>query len=206
VSDPYETLGVDRDADDDAIKDAYRKKAHRAHPDKPGGEGATFHAIVKAYESIKDKEARDRHERGETKQDPRHEAFAKLAGLMMQALQNCDVDHDDLVAKMKSAINSSDRAVDAEIAKIRVSIRTMQRALKRLKGKSKDDEDPLRQIILGHIRTAESALRQGAKEKESNALMISLLDGYAYESEPRPSAQTISGTFVIGGTPWDTER
>jgi curved DNA-binding protein CbpA len=41
VIDPYETLGIDRGADEQAIKAAYRKVVKAAHPDS-GGDTEAF--------------------------------------------------------------------------------------------------------------------------------------------------------------------
>ncbi len=59
----YEVLGVDRSAEADAIKKAYRKKALRYHPDKNPGDKVTedkFKEAAEAYEvlSNSDKKAR----------------------------------------------------------------------------------------------------------------------------------------------------
>ncbi len=59
--DYYETLGVTRDADDAAIKGAYRKLAKQYHPDRnPDDEKAEnrFKEVSEAYEALKDPQKR----------------------------------------------------------------------------------------------------------------------------------------------------
>ena len=65
---PYEILGVGKDASDDEIKSAYRKLAKTYHPDlNPNDEQAaqTFKDISAAYEFLKDSEKRAAFDRGE---------------------------------------------------------------------------------------------------------------------------------------------
>lgn len=49
--DPFAVLGVDRDADDETIKRAYRRRAKETHPDR-GGSDAEFKRVKDAYEAI----------------------------------------------------------------------------------------------------------------------------------------------------------
>jgi len=53
--DPFAVLGVDRDADDETIKRAYRRRAKETHPDR-GGSDAEFKRVKDAYEAIRDGE------------------------------------------------------------------------------------------------------------------------------------------------------
>ncbi len=68
AADPYEVLGVPRDATPEAIKQAYRKLARQHHPDlnpgKPEAE-ARFKAAASANELLSDPEKRARFDRGE---------------------------------------------------------------------------------------------------------------------------------------------
>lgn len=62
----YEVLGVERSADDRAIKSAYRKLAMQYHPDKNGGcrdSEAKFKAISEAYDCLKDPQKRAAYDR-----------------------------------------------------------------------------------------------------------------------------------------------
>ncbi|MUV89174.1 2Fe-2S iron-sulfur cluster binding domain-containing protein [Halapricum sp. CBA1109] len=52
MSSPYEILGVDADADDAEVLEAYRERVKEAHPDQ-GGSTAEFQAVKTAYERIK---------------------------------------------------------------------------------------------------------------------------------------------------------
>ncbi|HWU32525.1 MAG TPA: molecular chaperone DnaJ, partial [Marmoricola sp.] len=60
MTDPYEVLGVARDADDDTIKKAYRRLARQLHPDVNPDPAAQerFKEIGKAYEVLSDPEKR----------------------------------------------------------------------------------------------------------------------------------------------------
>jgi len=50
--DYYNILGVSKSASDDEIKKAFRKLAHKYHPDKSGGDEAKFKEINEAYQNI----------------------------------------------------------------------------------------------------------------------------------------------------------
>ncbi len=68
MRDPYEILGLTRDADEAAIKAAYRKLAKRHHPDlHPGDKKAAerFQELNNANDLLSDPERRARFDRGE---------------------------------------------------------------------------------------------------------------------------------------------
>jgi len=60
--DYYKTLGVDRSADDKAIKTAYRKLARKYHPDVNKGAAERFKEISEAYTVLSDPEKRKRYD------------------------------------------------------------------------------------------------------------------------------------------------
>lgn len=68
MADPYDTLGVARDASQDDIRKAYRKAAKESHPDlNPGNSEAEerFKRIAAAYDVIGDADKRKRFDAGE---------------------------------------------------------------------------------------------------------------------------------------------
>jgi len=62
ASDPYKILGVDKSASQDDIKKAFRKLAHKYHPDKEGGDEAKFKEINGAYQVIGDEGKRAQYD------------------------------------------------------------------------------------------------------------------------------------------------
>ena len=60
--DYYDILGVSKDASNDEIKKAYRKLAHKHHPDKSGGDEAKFKEANSAYQVLSDKAKRQQYD------------------------------------------------------------------------------------------------------------------------------------------------
>jgi len=62
AKDYYNILGVSKDASDDEIKKAFRKAAHKYHPDKKGGDEAKFKEVNEAYQILSDKQKRGQYD------------------------------------------------------------------------------------------------------------------------------------------------
>ena len=60
--DYYEVLGVSKGASKDEIKKAYRKKAHKYHPDKDGGDEEKFKEVNEAYQVLGDEKKRQQYD------------------------------------------------------------------------------------------------------------------------------------------------
>ena len=60
--DYYKILGVDSNASPEEIKKAFRKLAHKYHPDKPGGDEKKFKEINEAYQVLGNQEKRNKYD------------------------------------------------------------------------------------------------------------------------------------------------
>lgn len=81
AKDYYEILGVSRDATDEEIKKAYRRLAHKYHPDKAGGDEQKFKEINEAYQVLSDKQKRAQYDQfGQTFDYGRYGGFGDASG------------------------------------------------------------------------------------------------------------------------------
>jgi molecular chaperone DnaJ len=62
MKDYYDVLGISRNASQEEVKKAYRKLAHKYHPDK-GGDEKKFKEISEAYRVLSDKEKRTQYDK-----------------------------------------------------------------------------------------------------------------------------------------------
>jgi len=63
TKDYYQILGVERSASQDDIKKAYRRLAHKYHPDKKGGDEKKFKEISEAYQILNDKRKKEQYDK-----------------------------------------------------------------------------------------------------------------------------------------------
>ena len=84
MKDYYKTLGVDRTATPDQIKQAYRRMASQHHPDK-GGDTAQFQEIQQAYATLTDEAKRSMNDRGG---NPNNTQFHSGSGFDFDAIFN----------------------------------------------------------------------------------------------------------------------
>lgn len=105
VTNPYETLGINRDATQEQIRAAYRKLAKKLHPDlNPGDRGTEerFKAVSAAYDLLGDPEKRAQFDRGEIdasgaerSSERYYRDFQDAGG---HAYEGASVDIDDLLS------------------------------------------------------------------------------------------------------------
>jgi molecular chaperone DnaJ len=62
MRDYYDILGVSKSASADEIKAAFRKLAHKHHPDKSGGDAEKFKEINNAYQTLSDTAKRQKYD------------------------------------------------------------------------------------------------------------------------------------------------
>jgi molecular chaperone DnaJ len=62
AKDHYKTLGIDKSANSDEVKKAFRKLAHKYHPDKKEGDEAKFKEVNEAYTVLSDQKKRAQYD------------------------------------------------------------------------------------------------------------------------------------------------
>lgn len=188
MSDPYETLGVSRDADAPTIKRAYRGKAQKTHPDKPGGSEEKFKAVQKAFEVLADPSKRKQYdETGEADEDSDlAQAHNAISSMFLSLLEKADPDHNDIVKLMRQATQLRIEKHKAEKASLRKGVAKLQKVLKRIKSKAKG-VNILAQAVERTIAKLQGGLAAIEKSEKLGALILELLKDYDYQFDQVPS-------------------
>jgi curved DNA-binding protein CbpA len=186
VIDPYEILGVSREADGAAIKTAYRKRAKSAHPDT-GGDVELFSRLTTSYELLNDPLRRKVYD--DTGYDPELADSKDLHGLVIletlvneMILDERDPGSFDPVAAMRRKL--TDKVVNA-----RFHILEMERHRARIRNHldrmgRKPGNDVLGRMLRARCGTISEAITKAETEIANIEQAYGMLDGYTYEIEP----------------------
>jgi curved DNA-binding protein CbpA len=131
MSNPYDMLGVKKDASTEEIKRAFRKKAKKHHPDRAGGDTDVMAEVNEAYALLTDDIKRKKFDNeGTTDRVPTIEERA------MQSLAKA---FDDMLAEEAPAgnvVTMIDRAIMNAIARYEVDIKKIESYVAKLDKKA----------------------------------------------------------------------
>ncbi|WP_206109941.1 J domain-containing protein [Peteryoungia ipomoeae] len=185
VIDPYEMLNVEREADEAAIKAAYRKLAKSEHPDA-GGDADRFAKMSACYELLKDPVRRKVYD--DTGYDPQLAEPTDLKGLMvLESLVN-DMILDEREPGSFDPVASLRRKLTDDILKARFHILELERHRGRVRkhidrlGK-RPEADVLGSMLRARTQSITDAIRASETQIQAIERAYSMLDGYSYEME-----------------------
>jgi curved DNA-binding protein CbpA len=193
--DPYQTLGVSRDAPPEAVRRAYRKKAKKTHPDH-GGDAESFHALQLAYEVLSDPDRRARFDRtGATEKEtvpPAEVEFVHtvrrfLLDLVAELVKNGEkVENEDVLVILKNRLSQELLETEAELAGMRIVQTQLAEAAGRFEREG-DGDNVL--ASLARFQAAEVGRGIERRELRKNLLAKGLetLKGYRYRRDAPPT-------------------
>ncbi|SIQ14917.1 DnaJ domain-containing protein [Rhizobium sp. RU20A] len=185
--DPYETLGVARDAGEAEIRAAFRQAAKSAHPDQ-GGDAEAFAQLSAAHELLKDPVRRKVFD--DTGYDPDMADPKALKGLMMlEALVN-EMILDERMPGSFDPVAAMRRKLSDDILKNRFHILELERHRDRVRHHidrlaRRPGTDVLGSMLRARSQSITDAIRSTEQQIAAIEQAYGMLDGYAYELDAR---------------------
>ena len=183
--DPYVLLGVERDADEAAVKSAYRKVAKAAHPDS-GGDADQFARLQTAYELLEDPVRRKVFD--DTGYDPQLADAKDLKGLLMLETLVNEFILDEREPGSFDPVAAMRRKLTDDILKSRFHILELERHRTRVRKHMdrlgrKPETDVLSSMLRARSQSIAEAIRNAEAQIEAIEQAYTMLEGYSYELE-----------------------
>lgn len=193
--DPYQELGVPKDADAAAIKAAYRKRSRATHPDK-GGATADFQRASAAYRLLADPVRRARYDAtGEADAGVDNEAarlLSILANLVLGVVNTVDVAHQDVMREVCRRIDSDFEAVKQAKKEVHKKIARFEKAAKRVRRKSAGDN-----AVAGILTAEAEKMKAILAQHDTNLEMLHRLDEMAKDYDYLVDEQEPTANYVF---------
>ena len=191
MNDPYDILGLRRDADDAAIRAAYRRLAKESHPDS-GGDADSFVLAQKAQDLLLDPLRRKVFDA--TGYDPELADARDIQGLMLIEKLVNDIVLDEREPGSFDPLEKMRATLINDILKARFHMREMEghgarvsRHLSRL-GRG-PGTDVLGYMLRARIEAIDKAVQDAGKQIQASERALEMLGEYRYEmDEINPTA------------------
>lgn len=183
----YDTLGIAPDADEEAVKKAFRKKASAAHPDREGGSDEAMKQVNRAYAVLSDPARRAAYDRGETEDQPVEVDFAR--DIALNALRAVmDVDRN-FIAEARDILTRQVAEIGAQIRRGNTMLAKLKR--RRELVRAKEGHTNLAHMLIDQaMKDLQSDLAQAQDLHEYTKQAILLVDGHECDEQqfvaPKP--------------------
>lgn len=181
---PYEVLGVAKNATPKQIKRAYKKQAKKTHPDA-GGSKEEFLKVNQSFLVLIDEDKRHQYDETGTieEDDPKvDEATEIIVNLVNQLLEKDEFFYVDAVAIIKESINNGIKQINDEIKSTKRKLDKVIRAADRFKFSGKGT-DVIGLALKSRIRSLESSIRQHEGRIQSAKKAHSIISNYKFMSD-----------------------
>jgi len=194
VTNPYEILGVRRDATDEQVKAAYRRRAKATHPDS-GGNPEAFSRVQKAYELLLDPVRRkvfdDTGYDVELADPIDLQALIVIEKLVNQlTLDEREPGTFDPLARMRSDLSE-------EMRKARFSKRELERHASRIEHhlerlEKRPATDILGSMLRARIKAISTAIGETEAKIKANERACEMLYDYTYEVDVQEGEESLA--------------
>jgi curved DNA-binding protein CbpA len=188
VSDLYRVLGVKRDATQEEIHRAYRRKAKISHPDS-GGSAEAFSELATPYDVLSDTKRRERYDcTGEVEPTlPDNldvyatEVIALKLGLIIHAEQ--DVTSMDIVALIEQSIREDITQRRTNISNQRRAIERVTRLRARVKRKANGEDNKLARLLDWHELCTKNHIKKNEEAACTMERALEILQDYSFADD-----------------------
>ncbi|KEC71180.1 UNVERIFIED_ORG: curved DNA-binding protein CbpA [Rhizobium esperanzae] len=188
MTDPYDILGVERDADEAQLKAAYRKLAKVAHPDS-GGDSQAFDNLQKAYALLLDPVRRKVYD--DTGYDVEFADAAELQALVMIEKLVTDAVLDERAPGSFDPVAVMQDSLSEELRKARFSKSELERHASRIglhleRLEKQSGRDVLAHMFRARIEAIGKAVAETEAKIKATERAADMLSGYVYDIDPTP--------------------
>ena len=200
---PYDVLGISKDATPEFIRQKYKELAQIHHPDK-GGDQNKFTEIKAAYELLIDPIRRkDYDTTGNTgiKFDIRTEVLEQLAMYVIDALYNMNPEQEDLILIVNNKIVKSKNETLANIALCEKYLKNLNTSKRKIKKKSEQGENLLLTFIQSQIDIKLKDQVMFSNRLKMCEMMHNILNDYQYGDDIATLIENFMATGSIEPSP-----
>ena len=178
---PYEVLGVTKNASLEEIKKHFKQLAQKHHPDK-GGDEKEFIKVKQAYETLIDPEKRKFYDNNgyyDQKVSLEEQALTELNKVFLEIMNRYDIDNNDIIAIIKTVTSETKQSILDSIYHLEVRINKMNTVKERVV--SFDKENIFFSFANYEIEECENELTFYKEKLQVYEILQKILSKYSYE-------------------------